>query len=452
MRGVLHMVVASVAVGMLVLIFAFKLTSSAARPTPIFTSTPEQSHLQLILDQSGQVAALDATLFLRDPFLITNPENVINRGVDRNTRIMIFVMNLQLREVDSSSDVHVILVDSHNQTYDLNAEDVRPVSNFDFTQVVFRVPDNAWPGECTIKVRFHNEVTNSAPLRIRPPKPILSIVPTLTTIYLPDNCPVSFTISNVGPQGSTLNYAVTVPNDDLEILTNATGSLPTGASVVFTTRVQPRWVGFPAFTTSQTSLRVETPDAFNYIQFAVGVKLRNISEAGQDLRGIWSGTWSGNSFGRNNPGQASPTSPVSGTWILNLQSVDLSRNTAFGTLTWNGRDAYWTYTILPGGNVSATPHDFIPNRTIRFDNSNTTLTTSGTVNCSEGNRFHLVIDGTAHAPNPSDAFYGPWFNIDLNLTSGTAISRGNGFITHPYNPANFDTALSNGNLSGSKSP
>ncbi|MFL6547035.1 MAG: Calx-beta domain-containing protein, partial [Candidatus Udaeobacter sp.] len=58
--------------------------------------------LQLILDESGpdpiQAAALDSLLFLRDPFPVLNGANVLNQGPDRNTRIIIFVMNLQLNQ------------------------------------------------------------------------------------------------------------------------------------------------------------------------------------------------------------------------------------------------------------------------------------------------------------------------------------------------------------------
>lgn len=165
----------------------------------------------------------------------------------------------------------------------------------------------------------------------------------------------------------------------------------------------------------------------------------------QDLVRVWTGTWTGSSFGRNNPGEAQPTSPVSGTWILDVQAVDPAHNTASGTLTWNGRDAFWTYEFLPNGKFVATAHDFIPNRTIQFNSSNTTLTSPAP---GAGPQFHLTIEGFANKPNPSDAFYGPWFSVDIFPTSGEVVSQGIGFSTHPYNPANFDTAFSNGSVSG----
>ncbi|MFL6227644.1 MAG: hypothetical protein ACJ741_02565 [Pyrinomonadaceae bacterium] len=435
MRRIEHTLVASLAVGAFVLISVLKTAHTSAQAVP-----------QLILDQAGQAAALDATLFLRDPFTIVSPANLSNQGFDRNTRVMIFVSNLQLAQGEASSNVHVILTDNHGQTFDLNAEDVHPVPNFNFTQVVFRIPETVWPDICTVRVRFHNVNSNSASLRIRPPQPVLSIVSTSSTLYLPTNCLRSFIIKNVGPQGSILNYGITAPDDDLEVTQNAFGALPAGVSATVTYRVQPRWVGFPAFVTTETFLMVDTPDASNYIKFPVGVSIRN---AGQAILGVWGGTWSGNSFGRNNPNEAQPTAPVSGTWVLNLQAVDLAHNTAAGTLTWNGRDAYWTYTILPNGNLSPTPHDFIPNRTIQFGSANTTLTST----CNQDSlNFHLSINGAANAPNPSDAFYGPRINVDLNAYTGTVSSTGVGFSANPYNPANFDTALSSGVVSGNRLP
>ena len=168
------------------------------------------------------------------------------------------------------------------------------------------------------------------------------------------------------------------------------------------------------------------------------------NSAAQNLLGTWSGTWSGQSAG---PQWAGPTTtPVSGTWTLVIQSVDTTSNSAAGTLAWDGMDAYWIYTFDGLGNItSATPEPFIPNRTIAFDNSNTTLTASGTTG-----QFQLTVDGTAGAQNPSDAFYGPWFSVTVDTKSDGVTTQGNGFLTHPYNPANSDTGLSSGTVTGSR--
>jgi len=140
---------------------------ATAKPTP----TPTPSPIQLILDQSGpdanQAAALDSVLFLRDPFQVVNSADQLNPGTDRNTRLIIFVTNLQLAQGEPSSSVVVNLTDSNNQSYDIAVEDVRPVLNFGFTQVIFRLPDNLSVGTCTIKVKAHAQVSNAGTIRIR---------------------------------------------------------------------------------------------------------------------------------------------------------------------------------------------------------------------------------------------------------------------------------------------
>jgi hypothetical protein len=133
------------------------------------TTTPPP--FQLLLDESGpasnQAAALDSILFLRDPFAIVNGADFFNLGVDRNTRVIIFLTNLQLAQGETSSSVVVNLIDSNNQSYDIAAEDVRPVPNFNFTQVIFRLPDNLPVGTCTIKVKAHGQISNAGTIRIR---------------------------------------------------------------------------------------------------------------------------------------------------------------------------------------------------------------------------------------------------------------------------------------------
>jgi hypothetical protein len=127
--------------------------------------------LQLMLDESGpelnQAAALDSVLFLRDPFPIVNSANLFDQGPDQNTRVIIFLTNLELAQGEPSSSVVVNLTDSNGQSYDVAAEDVRVVPSFNFVQVRFRLPDNLSLGKCTIKVTAHNQVSNSGIIRIR---------------------------------------------------------------------------------------------------------------------------------------------------------------------------------------------------------------------------------------------------------------------------------------------
>jgi hypothetical protein len=126
---------------------------------------------QILLDETGpaadQASAVDSILFLRDPFLVINSANVINPGSDPNTRVIIFVSSLTLLPGEPASTVVVNLIDSNNQSYDISAQDVRVVPNFDFTQITFRLPSNLPAGTCRIKVVSHSLFSNTATFRIR---------------------------------------------------------------------------------------------------------------------------------------------------------------------------------------------------------------------------------------------------------------------------------------------
>src|SRR5262249_12628379 len=105
----------------------------------------------------------------------------INKGPDRNTRILLFAANLQLGQGETPSSVVVNLVGSNNQSYQLPAEDVRPVPNFAFTQVVFRLPDTLVSGTCTVTISAHGQTSNSGTFRASPgaaPSPTPTPTPT----------------------------------------------------------------------------------------------------------------------------------------------------------------------------------------------------------------------------------------------------------------------------------
>ena len=126
---------------------------------------------QLMLDGSEpgaqQAAALDATLFFRDPFPVVNTHNLLNQGPDKNTRVVLLVTNLQLVQGETASSVIVNLTGSNNEAYNLPAEDVRPVISSNFAQVVFRLPDALAPGTCTIKVKARGQESNPGTIRIK---------------------------------------------------------------------------------------------------------------------------------------------------------------------------------------------------------------------------------------------------------------------------------------------
>jgi len=143
---------------------AWRFTASGTAPAPA-------APMQLLLDSAGpavdQVASLNSILLLRDPFPVVNGADLLNLGSDRNTRVIIFVRNLQLVQGETASSVVVNLVDANNQNYEVTAESVQPVSNADFVQVIFRLPDNLAAGTCTVRIKAHGLVSSTGSMRIR---------------------------------------------------------------------------------------------------------------------------------------------------------------------------------------------------------------------------------------------------------------------------------------------
>jgi methionine-rich copper-binding protein CopC len=127
--------------------------------------------LELLLEESGpvvnQAAALDALLFLRDPFSVVGTPEIFASGPDRNTRVMFFVRNLQLNPGEGPSAV-VVRLNSNFQLTDVPAQDVRPVPNVDFTQVIIRLPNNLLPGTYMVMIRAHTRSSNTGTIRIAP--------------------------------------------------------------------------------------------------------------------------------------------------------------------------------------------------------------------------------------------------------------------------------------------
>jgi phosphatidylserine/phosphatidylglycerophosphate/cardiolipin synthase-like enzyme len=138
--------------------------ASSAATTP---SVP----MQLLLDSTGpagdQVASVDSIQFVRDPFPIANGNDLLGQASDRNTRVIVFVRNLQLAQGETAASVVVNLVDVNNQSFDVPAEIVRSVPNTDFVQVTFRLPTSITAGRCLIAIKAHSQTSNAGSIRIR---------------------------------------------------------------------------------------------------------------------------------------------------------------------------------------------------------------------------------------------------------------------------------------------
>lgn len=73
------------------------------------------------------------------------PELFADPQGNRNTRVILFVRNLELNPGENSASVVVRLIGSNNQVFEVFAEDFKPVPNTDLMQVVFRLPTNLAP-------------------------------------------------------------------------------------------------------------------------------------------------------------------------------------------------------------------------------------------------------------------------------------------------------------------
>ena len=139
--------------------------------SPFVLASSSLPLLQLLLEESTatstQAAALDAVLLLRDPFPVLNLENLLHPETDRNTRVLVFVKNLQLQAGETAAVVTVNLVDSSGHSYDLGAESVWTMSALEFSQVTFRLPDGLSSGSCTVQIKAHGQVSNVGVIRIK---------------------------------------------------------------------------------------------------------------------------------------------------------------------------------------------------------------------------------------------------------------------------------------------
>jgi photosystem II stability/assembly factor-like uncharacterized protein len=128
--------------------------------------------LGLILEESGPApnlaAAIDAYFAVRDPFRVLGIPDWFTASVDKNTRVMFFVQNLQLNPGEATSAVIVRLITGSGQIIDVPAEDVRSIPGTDFTQVVIRLPNSLPAGTITVAIRAHTRTSNSGTIRIVP--------------------------------------------------------------------------------------------------------------------------------------------------------------------------------------------------------------------------------------------------------------------------------------------
>ena len=89
---------------------------------------------------------------------------------DPNTRITLFVLNLQLSPGQPPSVVQIGLTGPApgGASQFLFAEDVRSIPGVDLTQVIFRLPNNLPPGTYQVQLFALGQVSNVGTIRIKP--------------------------------------------------------------------------------------------------------------------------------------------------------------------------------------------------------------------------------------------------------------------------------------------
>jgi len=137
-----------------------------------FGTIIDDDAFELLLEEFGpsqnQAAAIDSVLTLRDPFRVQGIPDWFPTGPDKNTRVAFFVRGLQLNPGESPSNVGVFLMHSSGIGVFPAAEDVRPIPNTEFTQVIVRLPNNLLVGTYTVQIVAHSRQTNTGTIRIVP--------------------------------------------------------------------------------------------------------------------------------------------------------------------------------------------------------------------------------------------------------------------------------------------
>ncbi len=292
-------------------------------------------------------------------------------------------------------------------------------------------------------------------------RPEVTISKTSLALSLPGNCQQSFTISNTGPQGTSLDYSI---KDDGAVsgyldFTNGSGTLSSGQSVTITISIKQDSTDSRLIPIDQSMiLDVYTPKASNSVKVPVTIGITNSYSAFAKLIGSWSGTWDGTSKdttqgGPNYLGRAA------GTWQINFLKIDTVKGSISGTLTWKGTDNYWTPGDRTSGFLSLVPNPLNVNKTINFDTSNSTIFVDPEYPCSKL-KIAIGYNGPQGSLSVAD-YYGPFMTANFDIDAKTVnndhkipvgIVTSEGFITHPYDPVTLEEEPfpSHGFISGVK--
>ena len=136
----------------------FETTAPNGPPVAFLAQNPPAPNL---------LAAFDSILGTTDPFLVVNPANLLKNPNDPNTRVVVFVLSLELYLGETPAAVTINLTDANGGVHNVSAEDVRPIpGGLGFAQVTFRLPNNLPAGTCQVKLIAHNLTSNVGAIRL----------------------------------------------------------------------------------------------------------------------------------------------------------------------------------------------------------------------------------------------------------------------------------------------
>ena len=121
----------------------------------------------LMMEENNDLAAaLDATIFLRDPFPVIN---LLNFSSDQRTRIMIFGTNLELISGETISSITAKAEDAQLNVFPLTVEFVgKPTGMEPLSEVVVKLPDNLPTGQSVfVSVTLRGQTSNKVRVRIQ---------------------------------------------------------------------------------------------------------------------------------------------------------------------------------------------------------------------------------------------------------------------------------------------
>jgi glucose/arabinose dehydrogenase len=131
-----------------------------------FNNPTTQAPVILTEPNTDSAVALDSVWMVRDPFPLSTPFNL---SVDDRTRLMFFVLNLELQPGENTSAITARAENAALNVFPLTVESAGRVPNFEWlTQVVVRLPDNTPAAQSLfVSVTLRGQTSNKARITMR---------------------------------------------------------------------------------------------------------------------------------------------------------------------------------------------------------------------------------------------------------------------------------------------